>query len=124
MNAVTVKQIIFARTFNQTMGQYIDFKSQWTDKADIKQRIGSALNDFRGQVSEQPLSYARIPELIPYGMLSLRHAIFDDIRFIYDVVDNPDGSVTLEILLMLSTKQSIVKQLEDYCLYSHFIRDF
>ncbi|SDH80426.1 hypothetical protein SAMN04488136_13016 [Vibrio xiamenensis] len=120
MNAVTVKQIIFARTFNQTMGQYIDFKSQWTDKADIKQRIGSALNDFRGQVSEQPLSYARIPELIPFGMLNLRHAIFDDIRFIYDVVDNPDGSVTLEILLMLSTKQSIVKQLENYCLYSFY----
>lgn len=110
--------IFFTPVFAQSTKQFIEFKSQWTDKEVTKRHIHNILASFKTQVLDNPLCYARVPELQDFGVISIRHAIFDDLRIIYDTEQHSNGTTTVEVLLLLSTKQSIQKQLIDYCLYS------
>ncbi len=105
-------------TFDKTLDNVITHYSQWNEEAVVIERVEEVLEEFEQQVSEQPYSYSRNPELVSLGVNSVRNAISKGFRLLYEVNENED-EVRIDLLLFLSTKQSVEKQLIDFCLYQN-----
>lgn len=105
-------------TFDKTLDNVITHYSQWNEEAVVIERVEEVLEEFEQQVSEQPYSYSRNPELVSLGVNSVRNAISNGFRLLYEVNENED-EVRIDLLLFLSTKQSVEKQLIDFCLYQN-----
>ncbi|MFV0447550.1 MAG: type II toxin-antitoxin system RelE/ParE family toxin [Vibrio sp.] len=110
--------IYTTETFEKTLDNVITHYSQWNDEAVIIERVEDALREFEQQVSEQPYSYSRNPELMSLGVNSVRNVNFKGFRLLYEVNEYED-EVRIDLLLFLSTKQSVEKQLIDYCLFQN-----
>ncbi len=105
-------------TFEKTLDNVITHLSQWNDEAVVIERVEGILGEFEQQVSEQPYSYSRNPELMSLGVNSVRNANFQGFRLLYEV-NEYEEEVRIDLLLFLSTKQSVEKQLIDYCLFQN-----
>ncbi|MCG9597067.1 type II toxin-antitoxin system RelE/ParE family toxin [Vibrio sp. Isolate25] len=105
-------------TFDKTLDNVIAHYSQWNDEAVVIERVEEVLEEFEQQVSGQPYSYSRNPELVSLGVNSVRNANSKGFRLLYEV-NETENEIRVDLLLFLSTKQSVEKQLVDYCLYQN-----
>ncbi|EEO05917.1 type II toxin-antitoxin system RelE/ParE family toxin [Vibrio cholerae] len=108
--------IQFTETFDKTLDNAITYLSQWTDEVRVITQVEDVLATFESRILEQPYSYSRCPELMELGVNSVRSAHIDHFRLLYEVYESPE-EINVVLLLFLRTKQSIEKQLIEYCLY-------
>lgn len=108
--------IQLTETFDKTLDNAITFLSQWTDEYQIITQVDEVLATFEARVVEQPYSYSRCPELMELGVNSVRSAHIDNFRLLYEVCESQE-EIKVVLLLFLRTKQSIEKQLIEYCIY-------
>ncbi|WCE31047.1 type II toxin-antitoxin system RelE/ParE family toxin [Vibrio sp. SCSIO 43137] len=116
MNQKKPVNIFTTASFDKTIDNSITYLSQWNEELNVITGVESALEKFESQVLSQPLSYSRCPELMELGVNSVRNAHISEFRLLYEVEDG-ENEITVNLLLFLRTKQSIEKQLIEYCLY-------
>ena len=108
--------IQLTETFEKTLDNVITHYSQWNEEIVVIERVERVLEEFESQVTEQPYSYFRNPELVSLGVNAVRNAHFKEFRLLYELSEY-DEEFRIDVLLFLSSKQSVEKQLIDYCLY-------
>ncbi|MDW6004732.1 type II toxin-antitoxin system RelE/ParE family toxin [Vibrio mangrovi] len=103
-------------SFDKTVDNAIVYLSQWSDEIQVIERIEGVLDRFEQCVTEHPYAYSRCPELVEMGVNTVRNANIHDFRLLYEV--EPQGDrIVIHLLLLLRTRQSIEKQLIEFCLY-------
>ncbi|EOA6542219.1 TPA: type II toxin-antitoxin system RelE/ParE family toxin [Vibrio vulnificus] len=116
MNQVKPVRIRVAEAFEKTLDNTITFLSQWSDEEIVITKAQDVIKNFQLQIEEHPFIYSRSPELMELGINSVRHAVDNGFRILYEVIEYED-EITVDLLLFLRTKQNIQQQLIEYCLY-------
>lgn len=105
----------YTDTFENSVNNAIAHKSQFTSELEVIERIENLVGHFEGTVEANPEIYPLCQDLVELGVTSVRHAVKDGFRIIYEV-NNIDGEFVILVSLFLDQRQSIQKQLIDYCL--------
>ncbi len=116
MTAKKIVNINAAETFEKTLENVITYLTPYSSEFLVLDRVENVIETFEQQVLAQPLSYPRSPELVSIGVNDVRHANIDGFRLLYEVTVL-DDEINVYLLLFLDSKQSVEKQLVDYCLY-------
>lgn len=112
---MTQVQINITNTFENTVDTVISHLARREDEYTVVEKIEKIVGHFEAKVSEHPYLYSKCSELVEFGISEIREFNFDGFRILYEAYEDGDKTV-VEMLLLLSQKQSIQSQLIEHCI--------
>ncbi|MGR6831060.1 type II toxin-antitoxin system RelE/ParE family toxin [Aliivibrio wodanis] len=110
-------QINVTDTFEQTVESSITHLTPWSSEELVINKVEKLIDDFQEQVTSNPFIYPRCAELAEYGSSNIREFKRNDFRLLYEITQETEDLVVIDMLLLLRQKQSIQNQLIEHCLF-------
>lgn len=109
--------INLTETFEQTVERAITHLAPWSSESIIIDKIDNIIDVFQEQVTSNPFIYPRCAELAEYGSVNIREFKRNDFRLLYEITQETEDLIVIDVLLLLGQKQSIQNQLIEHCLF-------